>query len=46
MVTNQQYLNERVESSKRNNTLGSSLRRFEASLNTDFVKSLLPVVNK
>jgi hypothetical protein len=46
MVTNQQYLNERVEGSKKYNSLGYSLLRFQASLDFEFVKTLFPVVNK
>lgn len=41
---NQDYLKERVEESRIHNSLGYSLRRFEASLDHDFVRSLEPLV--
>jgi len=46
MIGNKAYLKQRLEESKRQRGSASGLCRFEASLNIDFVRSLLPLVKK
>jgi hypothetical protein len=44
MVTNQEYLDNRLAESKKHNSLGSSLLRFHANLNAEFIKSFSAVI--
>jgi len=46
MIGNQAYLKQRVEESKKYNSIGSGICRFEASLDADLIRLLKPLIIK